>query len=276
MQTREQAQAVKRERHCALHAPDEKALKKHGWYSDRDCVMPAEMLRSQAYLTLTETSKVVLQLFLQRRKYELVPKKPGSRKMTRIFVNHGLKFPHTEAREYGITSRSFRRAVLQLWEHGFLVITRIGGQIEDKQTKEQERVCSTYDLIDDWKLYGPGFRPRAIPSGVCFSSGFQAHNHRKTAQKKHLLVGTDYNPIVGTDYKTDESGPRPGVGTDYKNLKGEPPKTKKARGSTRTSPALEEKPGTGDGTDYTVIKARGTGEDFMHHRGTDLRGKAGG
>ena len=264
-----------RKRHSGLHAPDEKALKKHGWYSDRDCVMPADMLRSQAYLTLTETSKVVLQLFLQRRRWELIPKKPGSRKMTRVFINHSLIFPHTEAREYGITSRSFRRAVLQLWEHGFLVITRIGGQIEDENTKEKERICSTYDLIDDWKLYGKDFRPRPIPKGICFSSGFQEHN-RKEAQKKHLLDGTDYIPIDGTDYKTKESDPRPGDGTDYNNLKRKSPRTKAAKGTARPRPAIEEKPRTGDGTDYTSIKARGTGDNSLHHQSTDPMGRTGG
>lgn len=260
-----------RKRHSGLHAPDVKVLKKHGWYSDRYCVMPADMLRSHAYLTLTETSKVVLQLFLQRREYKLVPKKPGSRKMTRIFINHGLKFPHTEAREYGITSRSFRRAVLQLWEHGFLVITRIGGQREDAHTKEQERVCSTYDLIDDWRLYGKDFKPRPIPKGICISTGFQEHN-RKAAQKKHLIDGTDYKPIDGTDYKNKESGPEQVTAPTIKTPKGKSPRTKVIKGPARTIPTNKEKPGTGDGTDYTVIKARGTGDDSLHHQGPEPMG----
>jgi hypothetical protein len=125
-----------------------------------------------------------------------------------------LKFPYTEAREYGISTKSFRRAILQLWEHGFLTITEVGGQTREK------RICSTYDLIDNWRLFSqPGFNPRPIPKGICFSSGFQEYNRRRKeeTESKKLLATTDYKPIVTTDYKPTETDTGKGVGADYKN-----------------------------------------------------------
>lgn len=240
-----------RTRHCGLHAPDEKILKKNGWYNNRDLVMPADMLRSQGYLTLRETSKVVLQLFMQRRKYDLVPKKPGSKKMTRIFRNKGLIFPHTEALQYGINQRTFRRAIIELCEHGFIVIVETGGQ------KGDTRICSVYDLVDDWQLYGcPGFKPRSIPKGICLNSGFEEYNRKR---KVKLTDGADCRPTDGADCQTSKVRKDIDGGAVCKNIICETPKVKRGRPRKSIILATEEKPATGDGAVCTVIKARGVG-----------------
>lgn len=239
-------------RHCGLHAPDEKILKKKGWYNNRDLVMSAPMLRSQAYLTLRETTKVVLQLFMQRRAYELVPKTPGSAKRIRVFRDKGLKFPHTEALQYGIRQKTFRLAIIELCEHGFLVIVETGGQRGDT------RICSVYDLIDDWQLYGcPDFKPRQIPKGICLNNGFEEYNKKR--KEKYLTDGADCKPTDGADCKTIEVGRDTDGGADCKNLPTEINKAKRGRTRKSRTQAISENPPTGDGTDCTVIKARGMG-----------------
>jgi hypothetical protein len=180
-----------------MKAPDIKVLKAKRWYHNRDLRMPQEMLRSTAFLSLTQTSMVVLMLFLSRREWRYEGK---GRKKIQIFHNTELKFPYSEAKEYGIGEKQFRRCITRLIEHGFLEVVHQGGQLHG------HRECSVYDLIDDWKLYGtPQFTPRRVPKGVCPSDSLARYNRAKAARKargeanENISCVMDDNRTIVTD-----------------------------------------------------------------------------
>lgn len=179
--------AVKSGKRSALHAPDNSLLKKKGWYSERELHMSAKMLRSEAFTSLTHTSKYVLMLFLQRRTWK--KREKGKRKGAPIYNNRGLRFPYGEAAAYGIGKSQFRRAIGELFAHGFLVVAKQGGQFLGV------RECSEYDLIDDWELYGlKGFKPRTKPRAPCFSSGFKSYNEKRKKKADDIR-----EPLTGTE-----------------------------------------------------------------------------
>ncbi len=158
-----------------MKAPDPKVLKSNGWYHERDLRMTQEMLRSEAFISLTRISICVLLLFLSRRTWSYERK---GRKKKPVFQTTGLKFPYTEAEAYGIGKRQFRRCITELVEHGFLEIARQGGQFHG------HRECNEYTLIDDWKHYGtPQFIPRSTPKGVCFSDSLARYNRARASRK---------------------------------------------------------------------------------------------
>lgn len=178
-----------------MHAPDEKTLKKNHWYNERTLNMPAQMLRSQAFLTLTRTSMIVLMHFMQRRTWDYEGK---GRKKKKHFHNKGLRFPYSEAMAYGIGKKSFSRALAELVEHGFLAVVKEGGQLGGHRT------CSEYDLIDDWKIYGSkDFRERKKPKGVCTSDGFSKYNderkEKSEARSRVASMTTDHLSYMTTE-----------------------------------------------------------------------------
>ena len=166
-----------------MYAPDPKVLKANGWYHERDLRMPQEMLRSEAFISLTHTAKYILMLFLSRRGWHT--DKQG-RKKKPVYHNTGLKLPYSEAAAYGINAKQFRRCIKELIEHGFLEIAKQGGQLRG------HKECSEYDLIDDWKHYGTSaFAPRTAPKGACFSDSLSKYNQTRTAGKRARATAGD-------------------------------------------------------------------------------------
>lgn len=164
-----------------MKAPDPKVLQRNRWYHNRDLRMSQEMFRSEAFISLTHTSKYVLQLLLSRREWHSEKK---SRKKRPIFHDAGLKLPYSEAKAYGIGEKQFRRCIIELIEHGFLEIAEQGGQLHG------HRKCSVYNLINDWKYYGTSqFTPRTAPKGVCFSDSLAKFNQARITKKYRRRVG---------------------------------------------------------------------------------------
>lgn len=166
-----------------MKSPDIKNLKQNNWYHERDLRMPQQMLRSDAFISLTHTAKYILMLFLSRREWHT--EKQG-RKKKPVYHNTGLKLPYSEAATYGINAKQFRRCLKELIEHGFLEIAKQGGQFRG------HKECSEYDLIDDWKHYGTSaFTQRTAPKGVCFSDSLARYNQARKAGKRLRAVAGD-------------------------------------------------------------------------------------
>ena len=109
----------------------------------------ADILESQAYLSLSGIAPQVLSLFLLKRQFEKVGgKKNGKQK--KVCVNqNSLSLTYIEAeKEYGITQPRLTRAIDELLAKGFLSCTYQGG------TWKQDK--STYGVIDKYLLWRPG------------------------------------------------------------------------------------------------------------------------
>ena len=93
-----------------------------------------------------------------------------------IYYNSDLIFTYAEAESFGISEASFRRALIELVEKGFLEVQYQGGSLGNGKD------WSTYRLIDDWKLYGtPSFRPRTKTPAIQISKGFNNYNKNRKA-----------------------------------------------------------------------------------------------
>lgn len=103
-----------------------------------------KMLKSKAYLGLSGTSIKVLNFFYIRKVMKKV--KILNRSEWDIANNGQIVFTYPEAVSKGFTRPSFKRALKQLVEFGFIDIAyHGGGMAKDK---------SLYAISDRWKLYG--------------------------------------------------------------------------------------------------------------------------
>ena len=109
----------------------------------------ADILESQAYLSLSGIAPQVLSLFLLKRQFEKVGGKKNG-KPKKVCVNqNSLSLTYIEAeKEYGITQPRLTRAIDELLAKGFLSCTYQGG------TWKQDK--STYGVIDKYLLWRPG------------------------------------------------------------------------------------------------------------------------
>ncbi len=160
-----------------MQAPSAEALARYSYSDKKEVRIPGRMLRSKAYIELSDTAKHVLHLFLQRRTWYTEGK---GRNTKRIFQNNGLLFSYSEANNlWGIPSKTFRRAIIQLIEHGFIRIENHGG------TLQGTRVCSTYRLVEDWQHYGTDlFVKPEIPASICYSRSIQKLNASRATSRE--------------------------------------------------------------------------------------------
>ncbi len=165
-----------------MHAPDLGVLQKKYRHNKRWVFIEHDMLVSEAFLSLTHTAKVVLLLFLQKRKKPddhndgLQKRKRPRKKKAPAFDPTGLIFTSSEAAIYGIVRRTFQRTIDELMAHGFIVITKFGGQFQG------ERKPNEYTLVDTWREYkGPDSKLIKHPPAPRFSRGFDTIN---AARKK--------------------------------------------------------------------------------------------
>jgi len=109
----------------------------------------ADLLESQAYLSLSGIAPQILSLFLLKRQFEKVGGKKGS-KPKKVCINaNSLSLTYIEAKEkYGITQPRLTRAVDDLLAKGFLTSIRRGGAYQQDK--------SIYGLSDNWRLWRPG------------------------------------------------------------------------------------------------------------------------
>lgn len=129
-----------------MKAPNADQVNRYRWSDRIDARLPGRMIRSQAFIELTNTAKLVLILFLHRRKWHIEGK---GRKRRTVYNNRGLMFSYTEAEElWGINRRTFRDCIVQLIKHGFLQVEKQGG------TLQGNRVISLYMMVPYWENYG--------------------------------------------------------------------------------------------------------------------------
>jgi hypothetical protein len=109
----------------------------------------AEILESQAYLSLSGISPQVLFLFLLKRQFEKVAGKKNGRQK-RVCINaNSLSLTYIEAKEkYGITQPRLTRAIDDLLAKGFLTCIRQGGAYQQDK--------SIYGLSEKWRMWRPG------------------------------------------------------------------------------------------------------------------------
>jgi hypothetical protein len=150
-------------------------LQSHGLAIRNTAVIPPDMIMSEAFRSLKKITTDVLIRFLQKRHYS----KSGKGKNAKVtYDNDGLIFTYTEADCFKISRASFRRAIQELYEKGFISIMHQGGSFGNG------RDWSTYRLIDDWKLYGtPQFKPRAKVPGASFNDCLENYNEKRRKQK---------------------------------------------------------------------------------------------
>ena len=139
-----------------MQTPNAETLTRYGWTDKKEVRISGRMLRSKAFMELSNTAKFVLMLFLLRRTWHTEGK---GKKTKRLYDNRGLLFSYTEASSlWKINRRTFRDSIIQLIEHGFLRVEKHGG------TLQGTRVCTIYRLVDDWERYGtPAFVKPEIP-----------------------------------------------------------------------------------------------------------------
>jgi hypothetical protein len=112
----------------------------------------SNLLRSQAFRSLTKWALLAYLDFLRKRRMEQVKQVKRSDKW--IIRNNGeIVYPYAEAEKKGIGRREFRNAIDELIEKGFLDITHhgSGGRSGD---------MTRYYIDERWKEYGTSnFRP---------------------------------------------------------------------------------------------------------------------
>lgn len=131
-----------------MRAPDSETLSRFGWTDKKEIRIPGRMYRSKAYIELSDTSKFILGLFMQRRTWYTNGKGKNTK---RVYQNQGLMFSYREAEElWSINRRTFRDSIEQLIRHGFLRIENPG----KSGTFQGNRIPTIYMLVDDWMHYG--------------------------------------------------------------------------------------------------------------------------
>ena len=112
---------------------------------DDDKVMwvPKDLSRSKAYWKLTGLAPKVLTELYRRR----VMKNIGTDDDPdwTVYNNGAIEFRETEARKFGATRKTLRRAFRQLGEHGFVTKTRGGGR---------DRLPCRFFLSRKWRKRG--------------------------------------------------------------------------------------------------------------------------
>ncbi len=115
-----------------------------------------DLLRSDAFRSLSKWSFLAYMDFLRKRQMEQVKNKKRSTEW--VIKNNGdIVYPYVEAEKKGIGRREFRNAIDELLEKGFLDITHqgSGGRSGD---------MTTYLIDDRWKDHGTtSFRPAKKP-----------------------------------------------------------------------------------------------------------------
>ena len=144
--------------------------------SSNGMFIPRRMHRNPAFRKLNASSIFVLFEFLYRRKVKQVPTKVGRGKEWIISNNGEIFFTYDEAENnFGIPRSTFRRAIDQLVDLGFIDITHHGGGMMKDASK--------YAISERWKEYGKKeFLKKPRPKDAR-GLGFTKANWKKTAGK---------------------------------------------------------------------------------------------
>lgn len=147
--------------------------------SDKPLVINKNLIMSDAFKSLTSTSKDVLMKFFCKRQMRKVKHK-GRSNSWEISNNGEIEYCYSEAEKDGISRPTFQRSIDQLIEHGFIEITHqgSGGRKGDK---------SLYALVDNWKKFGTDeftCNPREINEKL--GVGFTEYHRQQREKQKNI------------------------------------------------------------------------------------------
>ena len=116
-----------------------------------------DLLRSEAFRSLSKWSILAYLDFLRRRRMHNLKRKKGRSDEWIIENNGAIVYPYHEAEMKGINRRNFRNAIDELIEKGFLDINHSG-------SGGRKGDVSTYWIDDRWQDYETDkFRPPKNP-----------------------------------------------------------------------------------------------------------------
>jgi len=147
------------------------------------------LLESKAYLALNAASSLkLLSLFFIRRQFQSVGRKG---KENWIIKNNGLiEFTYKEAlHKYGFSESTFRNAIDELMDKGFIDIAEASGGIY--------KVKNLYSISNRWRKYDtPEYeQPQSRPKSV--NKGFQKGNQfGRNCQKEKITVIKQHSSTV--------------------------------------------------------------------------------
>ena len=156
------------------------------------------MHRNPAFRKLNPSSTFVLFEFLYRRKVTQVPTKVGRGKEWIISNNGEIFFTYDEAENnFGIPRSTFRRAIDQLVDLGFIDITHHGGGMMKDASK--------YAISERWKEYGKKEFLKKLRPKDTRGLGFTKENWKKTAGKNIPIKKVSIIPDTRSSTTNDTS-----------------------------------------------------------------------
>ena len=166
--------------------------------SSNGMFIPRRMHRNPAFRKLNPSSTFVLFEFLYRRKVTQVPTKVGRGKEWIISNNGEIFFTYDEAENnFGIPRSTFRRAIDQLVDLGFIDITHHGGGMMKDASK--------YAISERWEEYGKKeFLKKTRPKDTR-GLGFTKENWEKTAGKNRPIKKVSIIPDTRSSTTNDTS-----------------------------------------------------------------------
>ena len=166
--------------------------------SSNGMFIPRRMHRNPAFRKLNPSSTFVLFEFLYRRKVTQVPTKVGRGKEWIISNNGEIFFTYDEAENnFGIPRSTFRRAIDQLVDLGFIDITHHGGGMMKDASK--------YAISERWEEYGKKeFLKKTRPKDTR-GLGFTKENWKKTAGKNIPIKKVSIIPDTRSSTTNDTS-----------------------------------------------------------------------
>lgn len=145
-------------------------LKTLGWAKDFSAVVLPQMIYSEAFNSLSVYSLRVLIRLLQKRPFS----KTGRNRKVVIHDGRNIPFSYNEAAAFGISTKSFRKSIIELIEKGFIEFAHQGSGMH--------KDFSTFNLLEDYLHWKPGTKIRVIEKSVPFSRGFTDYNLSRSAK----------------------------------------------------------------------------------------------
>jgi len=153
--------------------------------SGKVVVIEQEMLKSEAFRSLSGTGKTVYFDFRMKCRPKSVKNKMRSTKELVILNNGQIEYCYSEAEKRGIPRTTFMRALTELINRGFIDVEHSGsGGIKGDK--------SLYGISERWRAYGTeGFIEAARPKDTRGGRGFKPGNREwmKTRRLKSLNIG---------------------------------------------------------------------------------------
>ena len=162
------------------------------------------MHRSPAFRKLTASSIFILLEFYSRRQVAKIP-----RRGYQISNNGEILFTYAEAQnKFGISRSTFRRAIDQLVNLGFIEIAHHGGGMM--------KDCSKYGISERWRDYGREEYIKKSRKKDTRKLGFTTKNWedrtgRKRRPKSKIGINNDTNSSITNDTRDHQTAVTPSI-----------------------------------------------------------------